>query len=206
MKRTRGRPRAYDPGQALDRATELFRRNGFSATSLDGLAEATGMNRPSLYAGFGDKRALYLKALDRFRARADRVFGEAVADRRSVAEAVEGFFAAALDLYAPEGGEALGCLALCTATAEAASDEAIQDALRGVLAEIDGRLEALLLAAKERGELPADGDAEGLSLLLAATLHSIAIRARAGQPRRELEASVAAALGALRGALSRSAA
>lgn len=198
MKRTRGRPRAYDPDQALDRATELFRRNGFSATSLDALAEATGMNRPSLYAGFGDKRALYLKAVDRFRARADRAFGEAAAGRRPVGAAVEAFFAAALDLYAPEGGEALGCLALCTATAEAASDEAIRDALRGVLDEIDGRLEALLVEAKERGEMPADGDAAGLARLLAAVLHSLAIRARAGQPRRELGVSVAAVLGVLK--------
>ena len=55
--RPRGRPRSYDPEVALKRATEAFWKSGYSGTSLDDLAAATGMNRPSLYAGFGDKRA-----------------------------------------------------------------------------------------------------------------------------------------------------
>src|SRR5690348_9419668 len=63
--RGRGRPRAYDPQAALQRATDRFWRSGYSSTSLDEISAATGMNRPSLYAAFGDKHTLYLKALDR---------------------------------------------------------------------------------------------------------------------------------------------
>src|SRR5215470_13757939 len=65
-KRPRGRPRIYDPDVALARAMDAFWRSGFGATSLDDLSLATGMNRPSLYAAFGDKEALYLKALSRY--------------------------------------------------------------------------------------------------------------------------------------------
>src|SRR4030088_3832083 len=64
----RGRPRAYQPEIALGKALDLFRKDGFAATSLDDLSPATGMNRPSLYGAFGDKRELYIKAYARYRA------------------------------------------------------------------------------------------------------------------------------------------
>ena len=60
----RGRPRSYDPETALARAAAVFWKAGYAGTSLDDLSQATGMNRPSLYAAFGDKRDLYLKTLD----------------------------------------------------------------------------------------------------------------------------------------------
>ena len=64
----RGRPRAYQPEMALGKALDLFRKDGFAATSLDDLTAATGMNRPSLYGAFGDKRELYIKSYQRYRA------------------------------------------------------------------------------------------------------------------------------------------
>jgi len=64
----RGRPRAYEPDVALGKALDLFRKDGFAATSLDDLSAATGMNRPSLYGAFGDKRELYIKSYQRYRA------------------------------------------------------------------------------------------------------------------------------------------
>src|SRR5690348_17993255 len=63
----RGRPRAYQPEIALGKALEQFRKSGFAATSLDDLSAATGMNRPSLYGAFGDKRDLYIKSYQRYR-------------------------------------------------------------------------------------------------------------------------------------------
>src|SRR6202045_1311500 len=63
----RGRPRAYQPEIALGKALDLFRKDGFAATSLDDLSAATGMNRPSLYGAFGDKRDLYIKSDQRYR-------------------------------------------------------------------------------------------------------------------------------------------
>src|ERR1041384_1088527 len=66
LKRPRGRPRAYEPDQALARAMDAFWEGGYAGTSLDTLADKMGMNRPSLYAAFGDKEQLYLKALERY--------------------------------------------------------------------------------------------------------------------------------------------
>ena len=74
--RRRARPRAYEPDVALARAMDVFWRDGFAATSLDALSAATGMNRPSLYAAFGDKRDIYMKAYQRYRDRARQRMGE----------------------------------------------------------------------------------------------------------------------------------
>src|SRR5947209_6869980 len=72
----RGRPRAYEPEVALARALDVFWKEGFAATSLDDLSAATGMNRPSLYGAFGDKRELYIKSYQSYRDRARQRMGE----------------------------------------------------------------------------------------------------------------------------------
>ena len=66
MTHERGRPRSFDPNTALDRALEVFWRHGFQAASLAELTAAMGLSKPSLYAAFGDKESLYLKALERY--------------------------------------------------------------------------------------------------------------------------------------------
>src|SRR6202140_4309582 len=61
-----GRPRSFDIDGALDRALHVFWRKGYEGASLSDLTKAAGVNRPSLYAAFGDKEALFHKALDRY--------------------------------------------------------------------------------------------------------------------------------------------
>src|SRR5688572_30677833 len=63
----RGRPRKFDPDRALDRALDVFWRKGYEGASLPELTRAMGINRPSMYAAFGNKRALFRKALTRYR-------------------------------------------------------------------------------------------------------------------------------------------
>src|SRR5262245_59496405 len=67
IQKRRGRPREYDHDTALARAIEVFWERGFTATSLDDLGAAMGMNRPSVYAAFGDKHELFVKALEFYR-------------------------------------------------------------------------------------------------------------------------------------------
>jgi AcrR family transcriptional regulator len=184
----RGRPRGYDPQTALKRATEAFWKSGYSGTSLDELAAATGMNRPSLYAGFGDKRALYLKALDRYWRLGFEAMREAMSPDVALSQGLFRVFQRALAMYFSGNGRPRGCFAIGTATTEAVEDPTIRAALASGMRSIDAGFEARLRLAKGRGELPEDADVATLTGLASAVLSSLAIRSRAGTPRAELEA------------------
>lgn len=189
--RPRGRPRSYDPEQALEHALHAFWKGGYSGTSLDALAAATGLNRPSLYAGLGDKRAIYLKAMRRFQAHARGRFATALAPRpddRSFADVAARYLHAVIEVDGPrEDIEASGCAVMSTAMAEALTDPEIRQILDDVLEEMDSQLRACLQAAVALGTLPRQTDVEALGFLLVSAAHSIGIRARAGKTRAEME-------------------
>src|ERR1700761_66635 len=107
--RRRGRPRAYEPEVALGQALDLFRRHGFAATSLDDLSAATGMNRPSLYGAFGDKRELYIKSYARYRADARAAMIEIFRGDMPIRERLKRIYAAALDIYVADASDPKGC-------------------------------------------------------------------------------------------------
>ena len=184
----RGRPRAYDPDDALARAIRAFWKTGYSGTSLDDLSAATGMNRPSLYAAFGDKRALYIKALDHYWALGRAAMKEALTYEQPLREALMAVYRAALAIYLPEKGDPRGCFAVGTATTEAAADAKIRAHFIAGLRDLDKAFEARLRFAQEQGKLSQDADPAALALLASATLHTLAIRSRGGAPRAELEA------------------
>jgi TetR/AcrR family transcriptional regulator, copper-responsive repressor len=185
--RRRGRPRAYDPEAALLRATGAFWNAGYSGTSLDDLAAATGMNRPSLYAAFGDKHALYLKALERYWESGIEAMRIALAGDRPLGEALLRVYDAALAMYFPAKGRPRGCFAIGTAVTEAVADPAIRAVFAEGLRRLDAGFEARLRSAREAGELRRDADPAALAALASAVLHSIALRARSGTPREALE-------------------
>src|SRR6201999_3420920 len=95
----RGRPRAYDPDLALSRAMEVFWKEGFAGTSLDELSAATGMNRPSLYGAFGDKRDLYIKAYQHYRERSRVGMVELFKQDLPLRQLLQRIFERALDIY-----------------------------------------------------------------------------------------------------------
>src|SRR5437762_9717268 len=115
----RGRPRAYEPEVALGKALDLFRKGGFAATSLDDLSAATGMNRPSLYGAFGDKRALYLKTLEGYRALGRAAIAEALGGEDSLREALGRVYRSALAIYLAGESGPRGCFLIGTAATEA---------------------------------------------------------------------------------------
>jgi TetR/AcrR family transcriptional regulator, copper-responsive repressor len=182
----RGRPRAYDAEAALQQATETFWRTGYSGTSLDNIAAATGMNPPSLYAAFGNKRALYLEALARYWELSLAANREALAEDRPLGEALMLAYEAALSIYFSGKGTARGCFVMGTAVVEAPEDVAIRKSVARGLEMIDADFEARFRRARESGELKPDADPTALALLASATMQSIAIRARAGARRADL--------------------
>ena len=192
--RRRGRPRAYEPEVALARALDVFWKEGFAGTSLDDLSAATGMNRPSLYGAFGDKRELYIKSYEAYRDRARARMGEVFGVDMPLRELLERIYAIALDMYLSGKDGPRGCFTVMTAASEAVFDPAIRDMVITGLVETDRFFARVFKRAQERGELPASADTQVLALLASATMHTIAVRARAKVPRTELDAIVKGAL------------
>jgi AcrR family transcriptional regulator len=190
----RGRPRAYQPESALGKALDLFRKGGFAATSLDDLSAATGMNRPSLYGAFGDKRELYIKSYVRYRADAREAMIAIFREELPIRKRLERIYAVALDIYLSGDAGPRGCFTVLTAASEAVSDPEIRTMVLDGLSELDKAFAACFRRAKEKGELPPSADHAALAQLASATLHTIAIRARARVPRKELEAIVNGAI------------
>ena len=177
--RPRGRPRSFDAEQAIGRATAVFRTQGLAGTSLDALSAATGLARPSLAAAFGDKRALYIAAIDRLRGRVERQLLRLGEAGLPLAELVERLLTGGIDLYltGAEGPE--GCLVINTAATAAAADAEVRARLSAFLAMEDARIVELLAAAgSPRPEVH--------GRIVASVLHSLSVRARAGEPREAL--------------------
>jgi AcrR family transcriptional regulator len=195
----RGRPRAYEPEVALGKALDLFRTTGFAATSLDDLSAATGMNRPSLYGAFGDKRELYIKTYQRYRANARAATGDIFRLDGPLRQQLERIYAVALDIYLSGEDGPRGCFTVMTAGSEAVADPDIRAMVQNALTELDKAFAHCFRRAKEKGELPEHADPVVLAQLASATIHSIAIRARARAPRKELEAIVAGAIDVMLG-------
>jgi AcrR family transcriptional regulator len=190
----RGRPRAYEPDVALGKALDLFRKGGFAATSLDDLSAATGMNRPSLYGAFGDKRELYIKTYQRYRADARAAMADIFRDELPIRQRLERIYAVALDIYLSGESGPRGCFTVMTAASEAVSDPQIRAMVLEGFVELDKAFAACFRLAKEKGELAANADAAALAQIASATVHTIAIRARAQVPRKELEPIVKGAI------------
>ena len=151
----RGRPRAYQPDVALGKALDLFRKDGFAATSLDDLSAATGMNRPSLYGAFGDKRELFIKSYQRYRDDARAAMGEIFRDELPIRQRLGRIYAVALDIYLSGEAGPRGCFTLMTAASEAVADPDIRAMVREGLTGMDKAFAACFRRAKEQGELPA---------------------------------------------------
>jgi TetR/AcrR family transcriptional regulator, copper-responsive repressor len=194
-RRPRGRPRGYDPDTALRRATGAFWRHGFAGTSLDALSDAMDMNRPSLYGAFGDKRALYLAALDRYVVESVAQMRAALSEDVPLARGLQSVYDGALALYFADAKAPLGCFLIGTAATEAAGDAAVRKKLGSGLAELTARFEARFAAARKRGEIAKSADPAFLAELASAVLFSIALRARAGASRGALRSFARSAVG-----------
>ncbi len=179
ISRPRGRPRKFDEEQVLRAALQRFRTLGYSNTTLDDLAEATGVNRPSLYAAFGDKKALYLAGLARTHASVDANFAALHAADYPLEKMLKALFLGAIEGFLTGESGPAGCIAVNTAATEAVMDPEIRAALAGFVALQDGWIEKLLAQA---GSTDPAGDAQ----IASSVIHSLSVRARAGTPREGL--------------------
>jgi len=184
MKKSRGRPRNFDSEEALGNALLVFWTKGFANTSLDDLAGAMQMKRPSIYNAFGDKKSLYRAALRSFSDRlADGL--AALAESTDPEVGLQQFFIGALDVYM-SGEQALGCLIFCTAPAEMAVADDVREDILTITVDTDKALKRVFDDAQRSGRISAAADTLATAQMTQAILHSLALRARAGQSRATL--------------------
>jgi len=189
------RPLSFDPPEALDKAMRLFWRDGFAQVSIQCLTDAMGINRPSLYATFGDKEALFLKALHEYR---DRYPGQALAAMRAARPgraAIDALFAYVRDTYTDDESPA-GCLMMRT-IAEWTKEGPVLDFLRQFKNELSDELRQAVVDAQRAGEIDAAKDPDAVAKYLLFTVKAIAMEARATGDRAHVGALIDQALKAL---------
>ena len=178
--RARGRPKQYDRDEALKRLRDVFWIKGYAATSLDDLAEAAGMNRPSLYAAFGDKEAMYLAALKMQGELLVTAVGGAVALDMRLKPFLDLFFERCIDSYLAGANGPRGCFLVGTALTESLTREDVGEVVRDAFGRCDDLLEQRFERAKATRELPKATNTRALAMLVSSTMHELAMLARAG--------------------------
>jgi AcrR family transcriptional regulator len=184
VRRSRGRPRSFDRDAALDAAVLVFWEKGYDGASIGMLTNAMGINRPSLYSTFGNKRELFVQAIDRYAATyGSRTFSafRVEADGR---RAVERFFDASIECAVGEGTPR-GCLINTVATEAAENDDDLRHKLSEMFSRTDSAIAEHLGACQDGGS-PALSDPERMAQMAHSVTHSIMTRARAGASREEL--------------------
>lgn len=189
-----GRPREFDVEKALDAALCVFWRKGYEGASYADLTEATGVERPALYAAFGNKEALFRKTLARYHDRYVDYIPKALQQptAREVA-AVVLYGAADLNTRYPEH---TGCFAINGALAGSDDGEPVRQALIEVRAVGEAQLRERFERAKAEGDLPETAKPDVLAAYLMAVLHGMAVQAKAGFSREMLDAVAEQALAA----------
>ncbi len=190
------RPRAFDNDVALDAAVACFWRRGLDATSVRELADQMGLNAPSLYNAFGDKRALFVIALERYAETTMRARLAALADSPSPTAALRTFFRTTIDRSLADT-ERRGCFIINSALDVAPHDADIGQAVAGYLGEIEAFLRGRVTAARRMGEIPDSVEPRDMGRLLLGLLVAIRVLARTGATRTQLESMTRPALALL---------
>ena len=183
MKKPRGRPRKFDEGEAIRMATNVFWAKGFDGATIDDLVEGMGVGRPSLYAIFGDKSALFIRCLEAYRDDLGKQAVQAVFGPTDVREAIRSLLRFSVET-ATDPDSPLGCLMVCVAPL--VDDENVRRFLTTANDETNAAVAMRLRQGVEAKELPADFPCEERSRMLTDISRGLRVRARIGVPRQEL--------------------
>ncbi len=187
-----GRRRTFDVEKVLDAVLCVFWRKGYEGASYADLTEAAGVERPALYSAFGNKEALFRRALDRYHERYMAFIPEALqlpTAREVAAQILYG--SADLNTRYPDH---TGCLNVNGALAGSDEAEPIRQALIDARAAGEAQLRERFERAKGEGDLPETAKPDVLAAFVLAVAHGMAVQAKAGFRRDMLEAVVQQAL------------
>jgi AcrR family transcriptional regulator len=181
--RPRGRPRSFDEAGALEKATQVFWSKGYDGVTIDDLVAGMGVGRPSLYAVFGDKRAIFLRVLKAYAEGKGAAAAKALLTPHTLRDSITGFLKFAVE-SATQKGSARGCLMVCVAPLvnDAEVQRFLQSAVAGGVALVERRLRDGITA----GDIPHDFPVAVRAIQVTDFARGLTMRAQIGTPRRTL--------------------
>lgn len=190
---TRGRPREFCTDAALAQALRVFWTKGYEGASLTDLTDAMGITRPSLYAAFGNKEALFRQALDLYERDKLAYIGEAMKEptARAVAE-----YLLRGSIEVATGHESRGCMGVISSVACQAMEPSIRDDINERAEKAKRLIVDRMQRAIDDGEFSAPADPEAMTRYLLAIMQGMSVQAQAGASRSELTQVADAALSA----------
>lgn len=189
-----GRPREFDPDEALEKAMVFFWRHGYEGASLTGLTKAMGISTTSMYATFGNKEQLFRKALRRYDDHPEGYLEPALREPTVRGVATVLLNGAVNGTTRPDMPH--GCLGVQSALVTSDKAAQVRELLNERRRRIDARLNERFEQAADEGDLPAGTTPAVLARFLSMTMSGIAVQAAGGVSRDELQAMVDAVLAA----------
>jgi AcrR family transcriptional regulator len=187
-----GRPRAFDRDEVLDKALEVFWRQGYEASSIADLTKAMGINPPSLYAAFGNKESLFRQALDRYVEKGWVRVREALAEptaRAAIDKLLRGGAERITDPTCPHS-----CMLVTGALACSEEADEVRDEVAKRRAMLEDAVRERLQRARAEGDLPDSADPAALARYVTTIAHGMSVQAAGGATRKDLMQVVDTAL------------
>jgi AcrR family transcriptional regulator len=188
----RGRPLTFNQDEALDKALKVFWSRGYEGTSMSELTEVLGINKPSIYAAFGNKEELFRKALARYATGPAAFVGEAM-KQPTARLVIEKFLLQAVEFFCDKSTPN-GCMIVQGALTCGQGSSAIQQELAAYRSSFEATLTKRFELAQAQGDLPPDANAKQLAKYIATIHQGMSVQATSGATREDLLAIVAMAL------------
>ena len=194
-----GRPRTFDREEALKKAMLVFWEKGFEGATMADLIAAIGMKAPSVYAAFGNKDALFREAVELYKGQVEQGPLKALSESPSILDALESSLSESVKMLS--GPEASSCLIMAGAINCAPEHQEHVQHLRDLRAGYKGALRKRFAQAIEDGQLIEGTDPDDLAEFYFGFIHGLALRAKDGSTKKELQSSCKFALQVLKSVL-----
>jgi TetR/AcrR family transcriptional repressor of nem operon len=190
---TPGRPREFDIDEAADAAMQVFWSHGYNGTSLPDLIKGTGLSRGSLYKAFGDKKGLFLAALDRYTSRASERQSAILQGCGPAKTAIRQALLHYAQLSSASAGQR-GCLVVATATEMVPHDAEIAERIRAMFDRMQNALARAIERGQDEGEIASAQDSQTLARLLLCLTQGMRAVGKTGATKKDMIAVVDAAM------------